>query len=162
MGCQTDRQGGTITGGSLQQGKAAPCGSCMAMGSRFWSRAHGRKPENPASFYSPCLWWKEQGMAIMTSMLHMNIWIICITNSMSGCSPVELGIVLTNYRRCQLPMHRTKAVRNITPCVVTRAHLTTLLKQSQSDCAGQDKQLHSDIQELKHQGWWAAVLLGSS
>lgn len=155
-------QGGTMTGVSLQQGKSAPCGSCTAMGSRFWSRAHGRKPENPASFYSSCLWWKEQGMAIMTSMLYMNIWIVCFTNSICCCYPVELGIVLTNYGRHQLPMHRTKAVRNITPCVVTRAHLTTLLKQSQPDCAGQGKQLHSDTQEVKHQDWWAGDLLGSS
>lgn len=66
-------QGGTMTGVSLRQGKSAPCGSCMVMGSRFWIRAHGRKPENPASFYSACLWWKEQGMAIMTSMLYVNI-----------------------------------------------------------------------------------------
>lgn len=42
-----------MTGVSLQQGKSAPGGSCMAMGSRFWSRAHGRKPENPASFKVP-------------------------------------------------------------------------------------------------------------
>lgn len=80
---------------------------------------------------------------------------------MSCCSTVELGIVLTHYRRHQLPMHRTEVVRNITLCEVMWA-LTTLLKQSQPDCAGQGKQLHSDTQPVKHQGCWASDLLGSS